>query len=219
MTDPIIPKTPSETDYEASGARPLIDETADPVELFKIWLAEARETELNDSNAMSLATVDGEGMPDVRVVLLKDVSADGFTFFTHLTSAKGQQLSSSRPVAALGFHWKSLRRQVRIRGTVSRIPDKDADAYYASRARKSRLGAWASDQSQPLSNRAELEARLARFEQAYDGEVDIPRPPNWIGFCVSPSSIEFWQDQPFRLHDRVVFKRSGEAWRTTRLYP
>lgn len=219
MTDTIIPKTPTESDYVESGARPLIDETANPIELFKQWLAEARETELNDSNAMSLATVDEDGLPDVRMVLLKDVSEAGFTFFTHLTSAKGEQLTAARPKAALGFHWKSLRRQVRVRGAVSRIPDGNSDAYFASRARKSRIGAWASDQSQPLSSRAELEARLARFEKAYDGEEDIPRPPNWIGFRVSPVSIEFWQDQPFRLHDRVLFKRREDSWQTTRLYP
>ncbi|MEO1029569.1 MAG: pyridoxamine 5'-phosphate oxidase [Pseudomonadota bacterium] len=219
MSDPLIPATPSADTYKSDGARPLIDETAEPFALFRAWMAEARETELNDSNAMSLATVDADGMPDVRMVLLKDISVAGFTFFTHLTSAKGQQLTKASAKAALGFHWKSLRRQIRIRGIVSRVPDEQADAYYATRARASRIGAWASDQSQALSGRAELEARLANYEETYEGQEDIPRPPNWIGFCVSPISMEFWQDQPFRLHDRVVFTRDGEGWETTRLYP
>lgn len=219
MRDPLIPETPSADTYKSDGARPLIDESAEPFALFRAWMAEAREKELNDSNAMSLATVDEQGMPDVRMVLLKDISEDGFTFFTHLTSAKGQQLTLASAKAALGFHWKSLRRQVRIRGHVSQVPAAQADAYYATRARASRIGAWASDQSKTLSGRSELEARLAKYEETYEGQDDIPRPPNWIGFCVKPMSMEFWQDQPFRLHDRVVFTRKDDDWATTRLYP
>ena len=214
----IIPDTPSKTDYETEAASSLIPDVADPLDLFADWFAQARETEPNDSNAMALSTVDAEGMPDVRMVLLKDISADGFTFYTHETSAKGVQLLAN-PKAALLLHWKSLRRQVRIRGEVVAGSDAAADAYFASRARISRLGAWASDQSKRLESPEALKAKLAEMEERFGAEGDVPRPSGWRGFCVVPQSIEFWQDQPFRLHDRVEFVRVGEGWTKGRLNP
>jgi len=215
---PIIPPTPQATDYEAEGAAPPIAETTEPIELFQAWLAEARISELNDSNAMALATVDEQGMPDVRMVLLKDIRDGALTFFTHETSAKGLQLATVQK-AAVCFHWKSMRRQIRVRGSVSRLPDAEADAYFHSRARLSQLGAVASDQSQPLASRDELVARLQEAEAAYPEETQVDRPAHWGGYLITPASIEFWQDQPYRLHDRVRFERAGGEWTTTRLYP
>ncbi|MEO0882961.1 MAG: pyridoxamine 5'-phosphate oxidase [Pseudomonadota bacterium] len=214
----IIPPTPNDSEYKAGPDRPLIDSAEAPIALFKAWLEAAVVEELNDANAMSLATVDGSGIPDVRIVLLKDVGERGFSFYTHETSAKGQQLLSSSH-AALCFHWKSLRRQVRIRGAVSRIPNDEADAYFASRARDSQLGAWASDQSEPLADRDDLLKELARVRAHFDEDAPVPRPSTWGGFLVAPTDIEFWQDQPYRLHDRVLFKRDEEGWTSTRLYP
>jgi pyridoxamine 5'-phosphate oxidase len=168
---------------------------------------------------MALATVDEAGMPDVRMVLLKAADREGFVFYTNTQSAKGRELEAS-PRAALVFHWKSLRRQVRVRGPVERVTDREADAYFASRPRGSRIGAWASQQSQPLESRFALEKAVAVFTARY-ALGDIPRPPHWTGFRVKPVEIEFWHDRPFRLHDRVVFRRetpNGE-WTKTRLYP
>jgi pyridoxamine 5'-phosphate oxidase len=214
-----LPPTPSAADYAAEGDRPLIPDTADPIGLFQVWMVEARASELNDANAMSLATVDAEGRPDVRIVLLKGVDAGGFTFFTNLESAKGQQLGH-HPQAALCLHWKSLRRQVRIRGGVTRVADAEADAYFASRAAQSRISAIASDQSRPLAERAVFEHRVAEISSIYGDGPDIPRPDFWGGFRLAPSEIEFWQDQAFRMHDRLKFYRNAEGgWASVRLYP
>lgn len=192
----------------------------DPFALFGAWLAEATESEINDPNGMALATVDASGLPDLRMVLMKDFDAAGFVFYTNLESAKATELAG-QPRAALLFHWKSLRRQVRIRGEVGRVTAEEADAYFATRPRGSRIGAWASAQSRPLESRALLEERVATLTAQY-GEGEIPRPPHWSGFRIAPVEIEFWHDGAFRLHDRVRFTRAvpGEGpWTRTRLYP
>jgi pyridoxamine 5'-phosphate oxidase len=188
-----------------------------PYDLFQAWLGEATESEINDPNAVALATVDPEGLPNVRMVLLKDVDRRGFTFYTNYESAKGEEVLSARK-AAMCFHWKSLRRQVRIRGDVEIVSDAEADTYYTSRPRGSRIGAWASQQSRPLQSREELEAAVAEVTERY-GDGDIPRPAHWSGFRIVPRTIEFWRDMPYRLHDRIVFSRGGEGWTTGRLYP
>ncbi|MEH6409253.1 MAG: pyridoxamine 5'-phosphate oxidase, partial [Hyphomonas sp.] len=195
---PVIPPSPSAADYATSGDRPLIPVTDDPIAFFRDWMAEARAAELNDSNAMALATVDSGGMPDVRIVLLKEISAEGFSFFTNLQSQKGQQLAAN-PRAALCLHWKSLRRQVRIRGDITRVSEAEADTYFASRAAQSRISAIASDQSRPLPDRAVFEQRIAEVSEVYGDGPDIPRPEFWGGFRLAPTEIEFWQDQAFRM--------------------
>ena len=216
--DKLIPPTPSEAEYlqrlSADTDEGLFEET-DPLDLFARWLAAAREREPNDANAFALATADGA--PDVRMVLLKDVDARGFAFYTNLGSAKGRQLAAN-PRAALLFHWKSLRRQVRVRGPVALVSAQEADAYFAERAYDARLGAIASDQSRPLDGRATLERRMAELEARYRG-ADPPRPEHWSGYRVAAETLEFWRDRPFRLHDRLLFEREGEGWRRTRLYP
>lgn len=189
----------------------------EPYALFSQWLSEAEKSEINDPNAASLATVDSDGMPNVRVVLLKDVDERGFVFYTNFNSAKGQEVQGAMKVA-MGFHWKSLRRQVRVRGAVELVSDAEADSYYNSRHPLSRLGAWASDQSKPLENRQVLMDRVQEFREKY-GEDNIPRPSHWSGFRIIPSQIEFWQDGEFRLHDRIVFEPNGGAWDKQRLYP
>ncbi|MGE0211363.1 MAG: pyridoxamine 5'-phosphate oxidase [Parvibaculaceae bacterium] len=191
----------------------------EPFRLFGEWMGEAERSEPNDHNAMALATVDADGMPNVRMVLLKGFDAQGFVFYTNYDSQKGRELLGAGK-AALGFHWKSLRRQVRVRGAVSPVTGEEADAYFATRARDSRIGAWASQQSRPLESRFALEKAVAKYAARYAiGEV--PRPPYWSGFRLVPVSIEFWHDRPFRLHDRIVFRRSspGEPWTRERLYP
>ncbi len=194
-----------------------ISPLADPFPLFEAWMAEAARGEPNDPNAMTLATASPEGRPSARIVLLKGWDRDGFVFYTNTQSRKGGELAANQAVALL-FHWKSLLRQIRIEGRAEPVSAGEADAYYASRPRISRLGAWASDQSRPLADRAKLEARVAAMEARYPGEV-IPRPPHWSGYRVRPESFEFWQDMPFRLHDRLVFTRKGEGWGTGRLFP
>jgi pyridoxamine 5'-phosphate oxidase len=197
----------------------LLFEGDDPLGLFSRWLKEAEAGEPNDPNGMAVATVDTDGLPDVRMVLLKGWDARGFVFYTNVQSDKGRQLDAD-PKAALLFHWKSLRRQVRIRGPVETVTDQESDAYYASRPRGSQVGAWASDQSRPLPSRAELEAKVDEFDARYAGQAP-PRPPFWRGFRVQPLSFEFWRDRRSRLHDRMVFRRESlqAPWTTLRLYP
>ena len=192
-------------------------ESAEPYALFARWLEDATKTEPNDPDATALATVDPDGMPNVRMVLLKGFDEQGFVFYTNYESAKGREVLASMK-AALCFHWKSLRRQVRVRGHVEKVSDAEADAYYASRPRGSRIGAWASTQSRPLESRFALEKAVAEYTARY-AIGDIPRPPHWSGFRIRPVSIEFWHDRPFRLHDRVLFIAEGDGWKKSRLYP
>ena len=191
----------------------------EPFTLFEAWFAEAQAQEPNDPNAMALATVDAEGTPDVRMVLLKALDARGFVFYTNSESAKGVELAGNAR-AALGFHWKSLRRQVRARGPVERVTDAEADAYFASRPRDSRIGAWASQQSRPMQNRFSLEAAVVHYAARF-AVGDVPRPPYWTGFRVLPLQFEFWRDKPFRLHERIVYRRAAapDDWVVDRLYP
>jgi pyridoxamine 5'-phosphate oxidase len=189
----------------------------DPLALFDQWYAEARESEPNDAEAMTLATADADGQPSARIVLLKGHGPDGFVFYTNEQSAKGDQLLAS-PKAALLFHWKSLRRQLRIEGRVDRVPDAEADAYFATRGRDSQLGAWASDQSRPLDSRATFEQRFEEMKTRFEGH-DVPRPPHWRGYRVIPDRIEFWIDREHRLHERRLFTRDGNRWTEGLLYP
>ena len=189
----------------------------DPFQLFDEWFAEARASEVNDAEAMALATADALGQPSVRMVLLKGHGPDGFIFYTNEESAKGRQLAAD-PQAALLFHWKSLRRQVRIEGVIERVSDAEADAYFATRGRDSQLGAWASDQSRPLDNREHFEARFEKMKQRFDGQ-DVRRPPHWGGYCVIPRRIEFWSDRAHRLHERRLFTLSDGGWSEGLLYP
>jgi pyridoxamine 5'-phosphate oxidase len=191
--------------------------TSDPILLFASWLADAEQAEPVDPNATALATVDASGMPNVRMVLLKGHGEDGFVFYTNLESAKGAELTAN-PKAALCFYWKSLNRQVRVRGPVEPVALSEADAYFASRPRGSRIGAWASAQSRPLESRFALEKAVAAYTARY-AIGDVPRPPHWSGFRLIPREIEFWQAGTFRLHDRVRFTRDHGGWASARLYP
>jgi pyridoxamine 5'-phosphate oxidase len=213
-------------DAAANGHRKMSKDSADdttavsdPFQLFGRWLADAEASEVNDPNAMAIATTDAAGLPDVRMVLLKHADANGFVFYTNTQSQKGYQLAENMQAAGV-LHWKSLRRQIRFRGPVEFVSGAEADAYFASRPRDSRIGAWASQQSRPLEGRFALEKAVAREAIRFNiGEV--PRPPHWTGYRIRPVSIEFWTDKPFRLHDRLVYRRAtpdGE-WRTEKLYP
>ena len=207
------------------GQAPDFLGATDPFALFETWFADAREKEINDPNAMALATVDANGLPNLRVVLLKGLDeagfgpGRGFVFYTNFESAKGRELLGAEK-AALNFHWKSLRRQVRIRGTVSVVDDAEADTYFATRARDSRIGAWASQQSRPMPD-GEALRRAVDEQRARFGDDAVPRPPHWSGFRVTPLSIEVWHDRPYRLHDRLEFRRPspGAAWDRAQLYP
>ena len=199
---------------EATEAAQL---AADPFRHFQDWFAEAQRTEPGDANAMTVATATRDGVPSARIVLLKGWDAAGFVFYTNKGSRKGDELTAN-PHAALLFYWKSLARQIRIEGTVHDVTDAESDAYFASRARISRLGAWASTQSRPLANREILQQRLAEVEAKYPDET-VPRPPYWSGYRVVPSRLEFWQDMPFRLHDRIVYTRAGDGWSAGRIFP
>lgn len=194
-------------------------EASEPFRLFEEWFAEAKASEPNDPNAMALATVDADGLPDVRMVLLNQRDERGFVFFTNTGSAKGRELASD-PKAAVVFHWKSLRRQIRVRGPVEQVSHTEADAYFVTRPRLSQIGAWASQQSRPLEGRFALETAVARYTAQYALGA-VPRPEHWTGFRICPVQIEFWHDRPFRLHDRIVFRREGQdaPWTKTRLYP
>lgn len=200
--------------------------TTDPYIIFDSWFAEARDSEVNDSNAMTIATADADGKPSARMVLLKghgaNIGADiggagGFVFYTNQESRKAAEIAAN-PQAAILFHWKSLRRQIRIEGVLTVVADDVADAYFASRSRDSQLGAWASEQSRPLDSRETFEARFEEMKARFDGQ-DVPRPPHWSGYCLTPEYFEFWQDREYRLHERRTFTRSDNGWTTGMLYP
>ena len=194
-------------------------EASEPFDLFRAWLAEATKSEINDPNGMAVATADTGGLPNLRMVLMKEFDARGFVFYTNYESAKGRELLANPQAAGL-FHWKSLRRQVRFRGAVEQVTAAEADAYFASRPRDARIGAWASQQSRPLESRFALEKAVV-YHGARFAVGEVPRPPYWSGFRIVPVEIEFWHDRPFRLHDRVVFRRAdaSQDWSRTRLYP
>lgn len=217
--DKLIPDSPSDEAYAVDEDQGDVFTAGDPFALFAEWLALAGRKEPNDPNAMALATADADGLPDVRMVLLKDIDATGLTFYTNTESAKGAQLAENSQ-AAVCFHWKTIRRQVRFRGPVAPVGEDEADAYFKTRSRGARIGAWASDQSRPMDGRFALEKKVAA-KTAEFGVREVPRPPHWSGYRLSPLQIEFWVNRPFRLHDRLVFRRDAvdEKWRTEKLYP
>ena len=199
----------------------LVNTPSDPIVLFNQWFEEATQKELNDPNAMALAAVGADGRPSVRIVLLKGIQNGNFVFYTNIKSRKGKETLAC-PHVSLCFHWKSLRRQVRIEGDAAQVSDEQADAYFASRAKDSQIGAWASQQSHPLRDRSELEESIAQYALKF-GDKPIPRPPHWSGFEITPHRIEFWEEQPFRLHNRIIYSKNtiseGQSWSQTRLYP
>jgi pyridoxamine 5'-phosphate oxidase len=201
---------------DPTRAPDFLNET-DPFHLVEKWCAEAEAAEPRDANAIQVATVDEAGLPDIRTVLVRGRSEAGFAFFTNFQSAKGRQLLTSRK-AALLYYWKSLSRQIRVRGPVEVVTEAEADDYFATRPRDSQIGAWASDQSRPMASRAVFDARIAEFGERF-ANSSVPRPPHWSGFRLIPTYIEFWQERPFRLHDRLVFTRAGDSWRREQLYP
>lgn len=213
----VIPPSPSAEAYAVDEDQGDVFTIDEPLALFLDWFELAKKKEVNDPNAMTLATVDAAGLPNARMVLLKDIDARGLSFFTNLESAKGEELAAN-PRAALVFHWKSIRRQVRFRGAVEPVSEAEADAYFATRAKGAQIGAWASPQSRPMEGRFALEKAIAR-ETARHGLGPTPRPPHWSGFRLLPVEIEFWVNRPFRLHDRLQFTRSDGGWKTVRLFP
>ncbi len=213
----VIPPSPSAEAYAVDEDQGEVFTVDEPIALFLDWFELAKRREVNDANAMTLATIDADGLPNARMVLLKDIDARGLSFFTNLESAKGRELGA-HPKAALVFHWKSIRRQVRFRGEIELVPDAEADAYFATRAKGAQVGAWASPQSRPMESRIALEQAISDTG-ARHGAGDIPRPPYWSGFRLVPAEIEFWVNRPFRLHDRLQFRRTGGGWEKTLLYP
>lgn len=216
-TENLIPPSPSAEAYAVDEDQGDVFTIGDPFALFADWFALAGTTEPNDPNAMALATVDENGMPDVRMVLLKDFDACGLTFYTNVESAKGKQLAAN-PKAALCFHWKTIRRQVRFRGDIAPVSAEEADEYFASRVRGAQLGAHASAQSRPLDDRMKLEADIAALDKEYNSK-DVPRPAHWSGYRLKPAEIEFWVNRPFRLHDRLQYIRKDGEWVKQALYP
>ena len=203
---------------DSLGLNPCFMNLDDPLELFKIWMAEAEKKEIRDPTASSLATADNAGQPNVRMVLLKGLSSKGFVFYTNLNSSKSQDLKEN-PKAAMCFHWKSFNRQIRILGNVTQIDDREANLYFNSRSYESRIAAWASDQSNPMKKRSELLIKIEYFKKKYNNEKNVPRPPYWSGWCLRPSSIEFWLHQDNRIHERLRYRKSAKSWKKEILYP
>ena len=200
------------------GLNPCFLDLDDPLELFKIWMTEAEKKEIRDPTSSSLATANRAGQPNVRMVLLKGLNSKGFVFYTNLNSLKSNDLKEN-PKAAMCFHWKSFNRQIRILGSVTQVDDEEADLYFNSRSYESRISAWASDQSKPMKERSELLEKIEDFKKKYKNEKNVPRPPHWSGWCLRPSSIEFWLHKDNRIHERLRYNRAGNDWKKEILYP